>query len=441
MLPYTHTNLATASALCLAPTGAAAFAMATGLVPSEIQGLPPPPGASLHAHPPVQGLSERFVAKQAIRILAALVVLAAVVAAEPARSPLEPVGDHWVSVRLAGGQEAPALLDDRGYRQLPVPAGMTAEAYSAWLEAQPGVLSARPDPIVTAAADPNDIYYRAQQVYLDPIGASVGWDITNNAEEIVVAVLDTGIDLRHRDLVRNLWQNPNDADNDGVDDDNNGCIDDRYGCRFLNLTPTRIRECGYTSSTPTGNVRDDHGTADALGSHGTAVAGIIGARGNNHTGVTGVAWRVRLMTLKVLDCGPGDDAPIGEMSNVARAIDYARRMGADIINLSFASGPGDPNNDIPELREAIEDALAEGLIIVAAAGNHGARGVGFPAAYAQYANVIGVGASDPSNDNAWAPYSSYGGGVDLAAPGNRIVSTIRSDLISPAYGVLPGGTS
>ncbi|MYA54245.1 MAG: S8 family serine peptidase [Dehalococcoidia bacterium] len=388
-------------------------------------------------------------AKQAIRILAALALLVAILAARPGGDPGEPVAEDWVRLQLAGGQEAPASLETQGFRQLPVPEGTTPEAYSAWLESQPGVLNASPDPIVTAAAGPNDFYYRVQRAYLEPLGAAAAWDITTDAQEIVVAVLDTGIDFRHRDLVRNLWQNPNDADNDGVDDDNNGCIDDRYGCRFLTATPTRIEGCGYTSSTPTGHVRDDHGTAERLGSHGTSVAGIIGARGNNQIGITGVAWRVRLMTLKVLDCGVGGKLPSGEMSNVARAIDYARRMGADIINISFASGPGDPNNDTPELRAAIESALADGLIIVAAAGNHGARGVGFPAAYAQYPNVIGVGASDPTNGNAWAPYSSYGGGVDIAAPGGvdprgsgrQIVSTLRSDLVSPPYGYLPQGTS
>ena len=381
-------------------------------------------------------------AKYAIRLLAALALLTGIFAVHPGSTPGEPVAEHWVSVQVAGGSPSAASLEGRGYRQLPVPEGMTAEAYLDWLDEQPGIVSASPNPTVTAAVGPNDIFYRsAQRTYLEPVGAPGGWDITSNAEEIVVAVMDTGIDLRHEDLAANLWQNPNDADNDGVDDDNNGCIDDRYGCRFLNLTPKRKQECGYTSSTPTGDVRDDNGTAEALGSHGTAVAGIIGARGNNHTGMTGVAWRVRLMTLKTLDCGPGGEQPTGEMANVARAIDYARRMGADVINLSLSSLPGDPAADIPELREAIEDALADGLIIVAAAGNQGTRGVGFPAAYAQYPNVIGVGASDPANSNAWAPYSSVGGGVDVAAPGSGVISTIRSDLGPFAYGTLPGATS
>ena len=390
-------------------------------------------------------------ARRAIRVLAALAVLAATVAAQPGDVIREPVADHWVSVRLAGGDGAPGSLEARGYRQLPVPEGMAPEGYRAWLEEQPGVLSVAADAPVSAAAGPNDLFYRGVQTpYLEPVRAPGGWDITTNAETIVVAVLDTGTDLSHEDLAPNLWQNMNDADNDGVDDDNNGCIDDRYGCRFINLTPKRIRECGYDSNTPSGDVWDDHGSVDdpenpIYGSHGTAVAGIIGARGNNRVGIAGVAWRVRLMTLKVLDCGPGGDDPGGEMTNVARAIDYARRMGADVINLSLASEPGNPAADIPVLREAIQEALAEGIIIVAAAGNHGALGVGFPAAYAQYANVIGVGASDATSENHWASPSSYGGGVDVAAPGNRLVSTIRSDLDitlpQGPYGWLPSATS
>ena len=384
---------------------------------------------------------------RAIRVLTFLAALAALLAAAPAGSAPEPAAEHWVAVRLQGdvaaSMAAPTSLAARGYRLLPVPAGMAPDAYRAWLEDQPGVVSITPDAPVSAARAPNDIFYEgAQGPYLEPIGAPGGWDITTDAEAVIVAVLDTGVDLEHEDLAPNLWENPNDDDDDGIDDDNNGCIDDRYGCRFINLTPKRIRGCGYTSGTPTGDVRDDHGTVANLGSHGTTVAGIIGARGNNHLGITGVAWKVQLMTLKVLDCGPGGDNPGGEMANVAQAIDYARRMGADIINMSLVSEPGDPTADIPILREAIEEALAEGVIIVAAAGNHAGGGVGFPAAYAQYENVIGVGASDTANGNGWAPYSSYGGGVDLAAPGNAIVSTIRSDLgVFPAYALLINGTS
>ena len=115
--------------------------------------------------------------KHTIRILAALALLAAIVAAQPGIAPAEPVGEHWVSVRLASGDEGASSLDGRGYRQLPVPEGMTAEAYLDWLEEQPGIAGVSPNPTVTAAGDPNDAFYAsAQAPYLGPVGAPGGWD-------------------------------------------------------------------------------------------------------------------------------------------------------------------------------------------------------------------------------------------------------------------------
>ena len=361
----------------------------------------------------------------------------------------EPSGE-WVAVQMQRpGVQAAALsaasLESLGHRVLPVPAGIDAAAFRTWLRSQPGVVSVSVDAPVFAADIPNDPFYdSAQRSYLEMIEAPGGWDFTTSAAEIVVAIVDTGVDLTHEDLAGRLWQNPLDADNDGIDDDGNGCIDDRYGCRFINLNPAREAQCGYTSSTPTGDVRDDNGTTTSPGSHshGTLVSGIIGASGDNGVGVTGIAWNVRIMTLKVLDCGSAGGAPAGEMTNVAQAIDYARRMGADLINLSLASLPGDSVADLPILRDAIALAEAQGIIIIAAAGNHGAAGAGFPAAYTQFANVIGVGASDTTAGNAWASYSAYGKGLDFAAPGNLLASTVRSDVgVSPPYGQIAQGTS
>ena len=112
----------------------------------------------------------------------------------------------------------------------------------------------------------------------------------------------------------------------------------------------RATGCGYSDSARTGAVRDDHGTPGSSDhSHGSLVAGAIAAAGNNGKGIAGVAWNVRIMTVKVLDCGPLGSAPRGEMTNVAAGIDYARRMGARVINLSLTSEPGDPAADIAAL--------------------------------------------------------------------------------------------
>ncbi len=390
-----------------------------------------------------------------VRALAPLAVLLALTGFAAARSggavadDGASLPDHWVSARVWTGLAAPGAdaagersLEALGYRQLPVPSGVTPEAHAAWLRGRPGILSAHAAAPVRAAAIPDDAFYASRQAaYLESIGAPAGWDVMTDAGEIVVAVIDTGIDPEHEDLRDNLWVNEGDLTANGVDDDGNGCIDDRHGCRFIDLTRERFRSCGYRTGDPVGDVRDDHGDRIDAGSHGTSVAGIIGARGNNGAGVTGVAWNVRIMTLKTLDCGPRG-SPTGNLPNVARAIDYARRMGADVINLSLASEPGNPADDLPVVRAAIEAALREGIVIVAAAGNYGERGVGYPAAYAQYPNVVGVGASDAAMGNAWMRGAGWGPGVDLAAPGVGIVSTIRSDLGLPTtIGRQPPGTS
>ena len=127
------------------------------------------------------------------------------------------------------------------------------------------------------------------------------------------------------------------------------------------------------------------------------------------------------------------------MTDVAEGIRYARLMGADIINLSLASAPGEQSANLAVLRSEIEAAQASGIIIVAAAGNGGKKVLGYPAAYTQYDNVIGVAASIWESGQTWAAYSNYGPGVDFAAPGDNIASTVRTDL--GVYGLAENGTS
>jgi len=375
--------------------------------------------------------------------------LAAATIATPGRAeqpPAEPESG-WVIVKyetparqaMSTTGYVPTLAED-GYRRLPVPAGKTPEQYAAELRTDPNVVSADPDVTVFAADVPNDPYYVPEQSsYLSQIGAPAAWNIATGSGTVVVAVLDTGLDLTHEEFAGRLWENTSDAFSDGIDHDGNGCTNDRYGCRFITYDKDRERDCGYTSNDRTGAVLDDHGKAGASShSHGTMVGGIIGAAGNNGVGVTGVAWNVKLMVVKVLDCGTlaHGGLPSGDMFNVAEGIRYAQRMGANIINLSLASPPADPKGDIPALRDAIQSAQNAGIIIVAAAGNYGSNptqpGPGYPAAYTQYSNVVAVGSSDNLNGNTWASYSAYGPALDFAAPGNNIASTTRTDL--GAYG-------
>jgi subtilisin family serine protease len=398
------------------------------------------------------------------RVAASLTVLAATMAVLSLAAPVaasQGLPTDFVIVRFeqdagtvsgqAPSTRAPSL-EEQGYRRLGVPGGMSASEFAAMLRDDPAVLSAEPDAPVFAAAIPDDSFYsRDQSGYLNSIGVPDAWDLATGSDEVVVAVLDSGIDRNHPDLAPRLWVNQAEIPANGIDDDNNGCIDDVNGCRLIATDPSgNGAACGYTAtqSTPTGNIQDDNGVAGANNhSHGTLVAGIIGAAGNNGAGVAGVAWNVRLMSVKVLDCGgPAGGGPRGSMSDVARGIDYARRMGADIINLSLASAAGDEKANLEVLRTAIQQAEAEGIIIIAAAGNSAGTSnpqPGYPAAYTQYQNVIGVGASVWESGQTWASYSSYGPGVDFAAPGNGIASTVRVDLSpgAPPYASVEKGTS
>ncbi|MEO6399146.1 MAG: S8 family serine peptidase [Tepidiformaceae bacterium] len=369
--------------------------------------------------------------------------------------------DEYVVVKYAGGAREsqrkdgqPPTLREQGFRRIAVPKGKSSTQFVAELRAQGNVESASADGRVTAADIPNDPYYAlgvgvTQAQYLAPIHAPEAWDIETGNNTVIVAVLDTGLDLGHPEFAGHIWENPDDRFSDGVDHDNNGCINDRFGCRFINLTQSRAAICGYsnatgTGNTPSGNVSDDHGTGAArIGSHGTLAAGIIGASGNNALGITGIAWNVRIMPIKVLDCGTGSQGqPQGDVSNVAQAIEYARKNGANIISLSLAT-----HTDQADLRAAVKAASDAGIIVVASAGNYGQDpnpAVGYPAAYTDLPNVVAVGASDNLNGNTWARYSAYGPAIDFAAPGNHIVSTARSNIgLSSPYADTgnEGGTS
>jgi len=228
------------------------------------------------------------------------------------------------------------------------------------------------------------------------IDAPEAWDIRTSASSVVVAVIDTGVRTTHEDLAANMWRNPGESgggrENNGRDDDGNGYVDDVFG---------------INARTNSGNPTDDNG-------HGTHCAGTIGAIGNNGLGVTGVAWSVQIMALKFLSAaGAGTD------SDAIECIDYARRMGAQILSNSWGGGPSNS-----ALGVAISATRNAGLIFVAAAGNEASdndRVAAFPANY-DFDNVVSVAATDRRDQ--LATFSNYGAStVDLAAPGVEIRST------------------
>ncbi|MDH4140164.1 MAG: S8 family serine peptidase [Coriobacteriia bacterium] len=231
------------------------------------------------------------------------------------------------------------------------------------------------------------------------IDAPAAWNYTTGSQEVIVAVVDTGVDYGHPDLDDNMWVNEAELNGTpGVDDDGNTFVDDIYGYDFINGDR---------------NPRDDNG-------HGTHCSGTIGAEANNGIGVAGVNWKVRIMALKAFYAsGYGDvDAEIA-------AIAYADLMGADVISCSWGGG---------SYSQALRDEMAAtDALVVCAAGNGGPDRIGdnndvleyYPASY-DADNIIAVAATD--HNDVLASFSNYGAtSVDLAAPGKDIWSAVTAD--------------
>jgi predicted outer membrane repeat protein len=217
------------------------------------------------------------------------------------------------------------------------------------------------------------------------IDAPEAWDIYTGNPDIIVAVVDTGVDYMHRDLDDNMWINIGEIAGNGIDDDGNGYVDDIYGYDFCN-----------TDSDPC----DDRG-------HGTHCAGTIAAEGDNGLDIAGVCFRARIMALKFL----GSDG-YGNTSDAVTAFYYAVENGADVISNSWSSGAYSRT-----LEQAIDYAHSQGLIMVASAGNNYSSSPRYPA---YYDHMISVAATDSNDDKV--SFSNYGDWVDIAAPGVDILS-------------------
>lgn len=288
------------------------------------------------------------------------------------------------------------------------------------LKQDPNVLYAEPDYKVQIASLPNDprfseqwgLHNEGQPAVIDgdiklygtvdtDINAPEAWEITQGSDNVLVAVLDTGIDISHPDLTSSIWLNKGETPNNGIDDDRNGFVDDVHGWDFYNKD----------------NSLFDAGDGDI---HGTQVAGILAASANNGIGIAGTAPNVKVLPLKVI----GPDGT-GYISDIIKAIQYAERAGAQVANLSWVT-------PIPSL--ALEEAIeGSSLLFVAAAGNDLENGTSnevrdldvspvYPAAY-DSDNILSIAAI--SFDNALAWFSNYGKNtVDVAAPGSNILSTV-----------------
>lgn len=256
---------------------------------------------------------------------------------------------------------------------------------------------------------PNDQYYD-KQYYIRQTHTDEAWGYSIGSPNVVVAVIDSGVDITHPDLKNNIWKNPKEISGNGIDDDHNGLIDDINGWNFVE---------NNNDPNPQYN---DYTTEGA--SHGTIVAGIIAASGNNGEGIAGASWNSKIMPIRALN-SRGE----GTMEHAISAIRYAADNGANIINFSFVG-----SNYNQDLFNAVEYAYKKGVVLVAAIGNDALGSLSllsggnldsrpvYPACFKTPAAhfVIGVGAVDKNNRKT--DFSNFGKTcLDINAPGVEFV--------------------
>lgn len=251
----------------------------------------------------------------------------------------------------------------------------------------------------TAAYTPDDPYLSRQWYLINDgesgkedadIDADEAWEVEQGDSSIIVAILDTGCKLSHRDFAGRLWHNPGEIPDNGEDDDGNGYVDDIHGWDFVN-----------DDNDPS----DDH-------YHGTGMAGFVGANGDNGYGLAGMDWRCKLMIVKVLNSSAG-----GSDREVAQGMVYAADNGARVISSSISL-----SRSTSRMLDALGYAYEKRLIICSTTGNRGESEISFPASDSR---TIAVGATDRSD--CWVERwgnrdggSNHGDGIDLVAPGDGV---------------------
>ncbi len=311
------------------------------------------------------------------------------------------------------GSQMVEKFSSRGWQRVKLPKGVSIDDALNLYKNAAEVESVQPNFYYKLAVTPNDTEY--PNLYgMEKISAPAAWDLETGSADTIVAVIDTGVKYTHEDLAANMWKNSGEIPNNGVDDDGNGFVDDYYGYDFF-----------FNDSDPL----DENG-------HGTHVAGIIGAVGNNGLGVTGVNWNVRLMAIKIYDAdGFGTTSAM-----LVNAYDYIRLMRERGENIRVTNNSYAGCDEACGYDQATKDALDAmgdaGVLNVFAAGNDNRNVDNFPAYPASYTSpsILSVAAS--SRSDLRVGFSNYGiKSVDLAAPGFAILSTVYT---SENYGSKSG---
>lgn len=260
------------------------------------------------------------------------------------------------------------------------------------LSGHPAVEYAEPKYVSSIDGIPNDPLYGSQW-HLPKILAPEAWDITQGSTDVVIAIVDTGVDWNHPDLNANIWRNPGEIPANGVDDDNNGFVDDVVGWDFA----------GADFKSP------DNDPSPGPG-HGTHVAGIASAVTDNGIGIAGIGFRCRLMSIKTTRDAASETIILFGYEGIV----YAADNEADVINCSWG-GPASSQFE----RDIIQYATEKGSVVVAAAGNDNTSADHFPSGHPHVVSVAWVRADDRKSS-----LSNYGPSIDVSAPGEGILSTV-----------------
>ncbi|MHC4539403.1 MAG: S8 family serine peptidase, partial [Planctomycetota bacterium] len=269
-------------------------------------------------------------------------------------------------------------------------------ALCAELNADPEIEYAQPNYVYHICRTPNDPDFPDQYAH-QLIRMEDAWEISTGSRDVVVAVIDTGVDVNHPDLKDNVWVNAGEIADNQIDDDGNGYVDDVHGWNFADDNST---------VTPTGS-------SSSIVSHGTQVSGVMAAVGDNAEGVCGVNWNSSIMALRMsLDF---------ESEDVAAALEYAAANGARVVNMSFGGDVFGPEGDLV-MKAALDSAYEQGVLLIASAGNSDTSRPHYPAAFA---NVMAVASTN--GEDLKTGHSTFGVWVDIAAPGTDIVTTNLND--------------
>jgi len=282
-----------------------------------------------------------------------------------------------------------------------------------------GVEYAEPVYVRRTSALPDDPRL-AEQYALTLVDAAGAWEISQGDTSVTIAIVDAGTDWSHEDLVSQIWINPNEIPNNGIDDDANGKRDDVRGWDFVGSITAQQAVLNAFSEDNDPGVSDTL-TRDDGRYHGTHCAGVASAATNNATGMAGMGYRSRLIPIKC-----GSDQYGGAIYRGYEAVMYAARLGADVISCSWGGGTYSQTE-----RDVIQQAIDMGSLVVAASGNDGLNTDDFMHYPSSYRRVLSVGASSTAERPAL--FSNYGITTTAFAPGVNILSTVGGDRYSSGW--------